>query len=73
MEITNPSVDIPGRENCGIVVHTLGEKTFVNETGNDVRIFEVVVVVRTENVGRDSRSEVASELFVVGADDVSQT
>jgi hypothetical protein len=39
----------------------------VYETGDDVRIFEVVVVVRAENVGRDRRSKVATKLFVVSA------
>jgi len=39
----------------------------VYETGNDVRIFEVVIVVRTENVCWDCRSEVAAKLFVVSA------
>lgn len=32
-----------------------------------MRIFEVVIIVRTENVCRDRRSEVATKLFVVSA------
>jgi len=45
---------------------TFSEETLVYEPGDDMRIFEVVVVVRTENVCRDRGSEVASKLFVVG-------
>lgn len=37
----------------------------MNETGDNVRVLEVVVVVRTEDVGRDGRGEVAAELLVV--------
>lgn len=37
----------------------------MNETGDNVRILEVVVVVRTKNVGRDGRGEVAAKLLVV--------
>jgi hypothetical protein len=44
---------------------TLGEQALVNETGDNVRVLEVVVVVRTKDVGRDGRSEVAAKLLVV--------
>ena len=39
----------------------------MDEAGDDVRVLEVVVVVRAEDVGRDRRREVAAELLVVGA------
>lgn len=45
----------------------LREETLVHESRDHVRIFEVVVVVRAEDVGRDRRREVASKLFVVRA------
>lgn len=46
---------------------TLGEKALVYEAGNDVAILEVVVVVRSKDVGRDGGGEVAAKLLVVRA------
>lgn len=46
---------------------TFGEVTLVDETGDDVGVFEVVIVVRSEDVGGDRRGELASELVVVRA------
>lgn len=46
---------------------TLGEQALVNKTGDDVRVLEVVVVVRAEDVCRDGGGEVATELLVVSA------
>jgi hypothetical protein len=48
-------------------IRTLGDQALVNETGDDVRVLEVVVVVGAENVCRDGGGEVATELLVVGA------
>lgn len=45
---------------------TLGQQALVNKSGNDVRVFEVVVVVRTKNVGWDSRGKVATILLIIG-------
>lgn len=46
---------------------TFCEEALVDEAGDDVRVFEVVVVVRAKDVGRDRRSKVAPKLFVVCA------
>lgn len=40
----------------------------MNETRNDVTILQTVVIVRTEDVGRDSSSKVASKLLIVGTE-----
>lgn len=55
------------------MTRTLGEETLVHETRNDVRVLEVVVVVRTEDVRRNGRSEVAPEFFVVRAEMIEST
>lgn len=39
----------------------------MDQTGDDVGIFEIVVVVLSENVGGDDRGKVVSELVVVSA------
>ena len=46
---------------------TFCEEALVDEAGDDVRVFEVVVVVRAKDVGRDRRGKVAPKLFVVCA------
>lgn len=38
----------------------------MSQAGQDVRVLEVVVVVRTKDVGGDNGGEVATVLFVVG-------
>lgn len=40
----------------------------MHEAGDDVRVLEVVVVERAEDVGRDRGGEVAAELLVVRAE-----
>lgn len=45
---------------------TLGEQALVNKTGNDVRVLEIVVVVRAEDVGGNGGGEVATVFLVVG-------
>jgi hypothetical protein len=63
--VVPPSVWLRKREGEG--EGTLGEKTLVNESWDNVRVFQVVVVVRSKDVGRDSGSEVAAKLLVVRA------
>ena len=40
----------------------------MNESRNDVTVFEVEVVMGTEYVGRDNTGEGATMLFVVGSE-----
>lgn len=46
---------------------TLGEVALVHQPRDDMRVLEVIVVVRSENVSRDRSSKVAAKLLVVGA------
>lgn len=50
----------------GVLQPTLGQQTLVRQSRQHMRVLEVVVVVRTEDVGRHDRGEVAAVLFVVG-------
>jgi hypothetical protein len=53
-----------GHDEGGSVL--LGQVALVDQTGDDVRVDQVEVIVGSKDVGRDDRGEVASELLVVG-------
>jgi hypothetical protein len=49
----------------GYIIHTLSQVALVGQTRQDMRILKIVVIVGSENIGRDDGSEVASVLLIV--------
>lgn len=46
---------------------TFGKVTFMNETWNDVGVFQMKIVMRSENIGGNGGRELASVLIMVSS------